>query len=40
MHGGRKKTMKPKTKEQSEDKITKDIRNLFRLKPMHQSKTE
>ena len=35
-----KKTMKPKTKEQSEDKITKDLRNIFRLKPMKQSKTE
>ena len=36
----KKKTMKPKTKEQSEDKITKDLRNIFRLKPMKQSKTE
>ena len=40
VHGGKKKTMKPKTKEQSEDKITKDLRIIFRLKPMKQSKTE
>ena len=32
MHGGRKKTRKPKGKKLSEGSTIKDIRNIFRLK--------
>ena len=40
MYGGGKKPKKLNIKKQSEDKIIKNIRNLFKLKKAKQSKTE
>ena len=40
MYGGGKKPKKLNIKKQSEDKIIKNIKNLFKLKKAKQSKTE
>ena len=40
MHGGRKKPRKLKIQKQSEERIIKNMRNLFGMKNKDQSKTE